>query len=75
MPPATWLAVIPPVDVDEVPNRTIFTLLAGYPTSLGAAPVVPLRGLPSDLTGPIQKLYNAWGGSAFDAGWVSTLSW
>jgi hypothetical protein len=71
MLPVQWLAVAPSVLVDEVPNRTIFTLLAGHRSELGIDPVVPLRGLPRDVSKPIQELYDAWGGTAFDASWVT----
>jgi hypothetical protein len=71
MPHAIWIAVAPSIEVDEVPNRTVFTLLAGYPSRWGLEPLIPLRGLPPDLTPPIQDLYDEWGGSAFDASWVS----
>jgi hypothetical protein len=71
VPPTTWLPVVPSVDIDEVPNRSLFALLAGYPSRLGLEPGLRLRGLPSDLTRPIHERYNAWGGSAFDASWVN----
>jgi hypothetical protein len=71
MPPATWLAVALSVAVDEVPNRALFALLAGYPSPLGIDPVVSLRGLPRDLTRRLQELYDEWGDAAFDASWVS----
>ena len=69
--PATWHAVIPSVDVDEVPNRTLFALLAGYPSRLGLKPLLPLRGLPENVTQPIKESYDEWGDAVYDASWVS----
>jgi hypothetical protein len=73
-PPATWHAVVPSVDVDEVPNRTLFALLAGYPSRLGLEPLLPLRGLPEDMTQPIKESYDEWGDVAYDASWVSLVT-
>lgn len=66
-----WTVVVPSVDVDEVANRTIFTLLAGQPSTLGVQPVVPMRGLPSDLSAAIRTLHNQWGGTTSQANWVT----
>jgi len=66
-----WTAVVPSVDVDEVANRTIFTLLAGKSSTLGVQPVVPIRGLPSDLSATIRTLHNQWGGTTSQANWVT----
>lgn len=66
-----WIAVVPSVDVDEVSNRTVFTLLAGHPSTLGVQPVVPVRGLPDDLSSPIRTLHDRWHGAASEASWVT----
>jgi hypothetical protein len=71
MPPATWQAVVPFVDVNEVPNRTIFALLAGYASALSLGPLFSRRGLPHDVTRDIKERYEGWGGAAYDASWVS----
>jgi hypothetical protein len=71
IPPATWQAVVPSVDIDEVPNRTIFALLAGYPSTLGLDPLFSRRGLPQDVTREIKERYEGWGGAAHDASWVT----
>lgn len=70
-PPASWYAVAPSVHVDDVPNRTFFAVLAGHPSRLGLEPLLSLRGLPGDVPLEIRKLYDDWGGEAFDASWVS----
>lgn len=72
MPPASWLAVVPCVDVDEVPNRALFTSLAGHELAwLDLQPLLPARGLPPDVTPALREQYEAWGGSAYDATWLS----
>ena len=71
MPPNTWMAVAPSVDVDEAPNRTIFALLAGYPSALHLAPILQLRGLPVDATGPVREQFSSWGDSTFEPSWVT----
>lgn len=71
VPPGAWSAIVPSIDVDEVPNRTLFALLAGYPSRLGLEPNFSLRGLPSDVTRRIKELYDEWDGDVHDASWVS----
>lgn len=71
MPPATWHAVVPSVDVDEVPNRTLFALLTGHPSRLCLASQLTARGLPTDVTRQVKDAYNKWAGMAYDASWVS----
>lgn len=70
MPPATWHAVVPSVDVDQVPNRTFFALLAGHPSRLRLEPLLALRGLPVDVTQQLKDAHDAWGSLAYDANWV-----
>ena len=72
MPPAVWYDIVPSVEIDEVPNRTLFTSLGGhYLPWLGLEPLVPVRGLPADVTQPLKERYDAWGGAAYDASWVT----
>ncbi len=71
MPPATWIPIVPSIDVDELPNRTLFALLAGHPSRLQLEPLLTQRGLPSDVTRPIKEAFDSWGELAYDASWVS----
>lgn len=72
MPPDRWVAVVPSVFIDEVPNRSLFTSLAGhYLPWLDLQPLFPSRGVPADATQGTKKSYEEWGGAAYDASWLT----
>ena len=70
-PITTWFDVVPWVNIDWIENRTLFGVLAGYPSRLGIEPLIPPRGLPEDVSPTIRQRYDEWNGLAFDASWVT----